>query len=110
VALLVSRSPEPLVRLPLVTDALDLAASPLLIYFTGYFTGGPASPVFPYVECSLLCAILRWRWRGTLGTAVAAPAAFIGMDGDAVAVVRDPDFEPNTFVGQSEFLAVGEGF
>ena len=43
------------------------------------FTEGSRSPFFVYFLFSILCATLRWQWRGTLWTAVGGLAAFIGL-------------------------------
>lgn len=100
--LLVWRSDATLGRLPLITHAFDLAVFSVFIYFTE----GSASPFFVYFVFSLLCATLRWRWRGTLWTAVAALAAFIGIGVYAAEVLRDPSFELNRFIIRSVYLAV----
>lgn len=54
--------------LGLITHLADLAAFTFLIQITE----GPASPYFLYFMFSLLSATLRWQWRGTLWTSVAA--------------------------------------
>ncbi len=56
-----------------LTHAVDLA----VFAYVMYLTGGDASPFFVLFVFSLLCAALRWQWRGTLWTAVAALAAFV---------------------------------
>src|SRR5690349_13715300 len=74
VALLVVRAPAPSNWLRLATHGFDLAFFSL---FT-YFTSGPAgSPFIAYFVFSMVAATLRWQWRGTLWTAVAALVAFL---------------------------------
>ena len=68
IALLVWRSHDPAGRQRVVTHAVDLAFFSLFIYFTA----GPASPFTVYFVFSMVCATLRWQWRGVLWTAVAS--------------------------------------
>jgi signal transduction histidine kinase len=102
VAVRVWRSPGPLARLPVVTHTVDLAVFSLFMYLTE----GPTSPFFAYFVFSLLAATLRWQWRGTLWTALAALALFCGMGVYAAEVLRDPQFELNRFIIRSVYLAV----
>lgn len=62
-------------RLGVVTHVVDLIAFTLFMYFTE----GPTSPFFLYFVFALLCAALRWQWRGTLWTTFATLTIFIGM-------------------------------
>lgn len=75
VALLVWRSDDPAGRQRAITHAVDLAFFSLFIYFTA----GPASPFTAYFVFSMVCATLRWQWRGVLWTAVASIAAFLAV-------------------------------
>lgn len=75
IALLVWRSENPGGRQRLVTHAFDLAFFSLFIYFTA----GPASPFTAYFVFSMICATLRWQWRGVLWTALASIAAYLGV-------------------------------
>lgn len=59
----------------LVTHAFDLAFFSLFIYFTA----GPASPFTAYFVFSMVCATLRWQWRGVLWTAVASIGAYLAV-------------------------------
>jgi signal transduction histidine kinase len=102
VALLVWSWHAPPGRLPLITHVLDMAAFSLLMDFTG----GPASPFFIYFVFSLVCATVRWQWRGTLWTALGTLAAFVGLSVYAVGVLGDPTFEPSRFIIRSAHLAV----
>lgn len=102
IALRVWRSDAALSRLGLATHIFDLAAFSLFMYFTE----GPTSPFFVYFVFSLVCATLRWRWRGTLWTAVAALATFIGLGVYASEVLHDPAFELNRFIMRSVYFGV----
>lgn len=79
-----------------------------LLFFAAfiYFTAGPASPFFAYFVFSLVCATLRWRWRGTLWTAVTALTAY-GLAGVHFwRILDDPHFELDEFIIRGGYLAV----
>ncbi len=101
-AVLAWRSPVPLRRLGLATHASDLWI--FLIFM--YFTEGPTSPFFAYFVFSLLCATLRWQWRGTLWTGLMALALYIGLGVYAGKVLRAPGLELNDFIIRSVYLGV----
>ena len=101
-ALLAWQSAVSLRRLSLTTHVLDLAFFSLLIYLSE----GPSSPFFVYFVFSLVCATLRWRWHGTLWTAVAALAMFVGMGVYGATLVRDPAFVLNRVVIRAVYLAL----
>src|SRR5262245_26912617 len=63
---------DSLARLRLASHVVDLAAFTVFMYFTE----GPTSPFFLYFVFALVCATLRWQWRGTPWTAAASLAAF----------------------------------
>jgi signal transduction histidine kinase len=96
------RSPAQSARLLLVTHILDLAVFAILMHFTE----GPISPFFVLLLFSLLCAALRWQWRGTVWTAGAALVIFVGMGAYETYVLRVPGFELNTFLIRTAFLIV----
>ena len=75
IALLVWRSDDPAGRQRAATHAVDLAFFSLFIYFTA----GPASPFTAYFVFSMVCATLRWQWRGVLWTAVASIGAHLAV-------------------------------
>ncbi len=79
-----------------------------LVFFSTfmYFTSGPASPFIAYFVFSLVCATLRWRWRGTLWTAVASLASFLGLGYYFSEVLRDPAFQLNEWVIRGVYMAV----
>lgn len=71
-----------------------------------YFTSGPASPFIAYFVFSLVCATLRWRWRGTLWTAIASLATFLALGYYFSEVLRDPTFQLNEWVIRAVYMAV----
>ena len=53
---------------PVATQALDLAA--FLVFM--YFTAGYGSHFFVYFTFWLVCATLRWQWRGAVWSGAVA--------------------------------------
>lgn len=92
----------PLVRLRLVTHALDLGMFALFIYFIE----GPTSPFFAYFVFAIICATLRWQWRGALWTAIVVIVAFVGIGVYAGEILQDPTFEVDRFIIRSVYLGV----
>jgi signal transduction histidine kinase len=79
-----------------------------LIFFSAfmYFTSGPASPFIAYYVFALVCATLRWQWQGTLWTAIASLASFLGLGYYFAERLRDPDFELNEFIIRGFYMGV----
>jgi signal transduction histidine kinase len=102
IALLVSRSDAPSNRQRLVTHCFDLIFFSLFIYFTS----GPASPWTAYFVFSLVCATLRWQWKGTLWTALVSIAVFMVLGIYFAEVAEDPAFQLYPLVVRSVYLAV----
>src|SRR5437867_2928375 len=102
VAALVWSWPTTPALLPPITHAFDLVAFSIFMYFTH----GPTSPFFVYLVFALLCATLRWQWRGTLWTAVAALVVLTGLGLYAAGVLHDPEFELDSFIIRSVYFAV----
>lgn len=102
ITLLVWRSDAPSNRQRLVTHCFDLAFFSLFIYFTA----GPASPFTTYFVFSMVCATLRWQGRGTLWTAVASLAAFLGIGLYFTEVASDPAFQIYPLIVRSVYLTV----
>ena len=90
------------IHLPLVIHAVDLTVFALLIFFTT----GPASPFFVYFIFSLVCATLRWQWRGTLYTAAAAMGIVLVMAIYPENLLRDPGFAMDRFIIRIGYLPV----
>ena len=102
VAALVWSWPTTPALLPRITHAFDLVAFSIFMYFTH----GPTSPFFVYLVFALMCATLRWQWRGTLWTAVAALVVLTGLGLYAAGILHDPEFELDSFIIRSAYLAV----
>jgi signal transduction histidine kinase len=102
IALLVVRAATVSGPQRLLTHAFDLVFFSL---FT-YFTAGPASPFIAYFVFSLVCATLRWQWRGTFWTALVALATFLGLGVYYAEVLRDPSFQLTPFIIRAVYLAV----
>src|SRR3989441_4900464 len=102
VAALVWSWPTTPALLPPITHTFDLVAFSTFMYFTH----GPSSPFFVYLVFALLCATLRWQWRGTLWTAVAALVVLTGLGLYAAGVLHDPEFELDSFIIRSVYFAV----
>jgi signal transduction histidine kinase len=91
-----------LVRQRLATHVVDLAFFSLFVYFTA----GPGSPFTVYFVFSLVCASLRWGWRGTMATAAAALAAFAGLALYFALVMRDPAVELQACIIRGVYMLV----
>jgi signal transduction histidine kinase len=102
IAVLVWRSHAPSNRQRLMTHCFDLVFFSLFIYFTA----GPASPFTAYFVFSLVCATLRWQWRGTLWTALASLAVFLGVGLYFTVVVADPAFQTYSLIVRGVYLSV----
>ncbi len=92
-------------RLGLVTHGVDLAIFTLF----QYFTEGATSPFFLYFTFALVCATLRWQWRGVLWTAPIALGAFLAMGIVASHILSHRDFEVHRFLIRGVYLAVIAG-
>ncbi|HNU83114.1 MAG TPA: hypothetical protein PKO05_06750, partial [Thermoanaerobaculia bacterium] len=105
VALLVWRALGNL-RLPgLLTHLVDLGFFSVFLYFTS----GPASPFFAYFVFALICATLRWQWRGAVWTAAACLAAFAGVSFYFAEVLADPSFESTQTIMRVLYMLVVAG-
>lgn len=89
-------------RTRLLTHVFDLVFFSLF----GYFTTGPASPFTIYFVFSLVCATVRWQWRGTLWTAIAAIVAFVGVGLYRGEVLQDPSFPLDSVIIRGVYLGV----
>ena len=102
VVIVVWASHGALVRVRVATHIVDLIMFSLFMYFIE----GPTSPFFAYFVFAIVCATLRWQWQGTLWTAVAVLAAFLGIGFYASEILQDPAFEVDRFIIRSVYLAV----
>ena len=88
--------------LQLVTHAIDMLVFAVLVFFTR----GTNSPFFVYFIFLLVCAALRWQWRGTLWTAAVALALTVAMAWYPINLLLDQDFEQNRFIIRILYLTV----
>lgn len=102
VALAVARAQAVPTGWRLATHVVDLLFFSLFIYFTA----GPASPFTAYFVFALVCATLRWQWRGTLWTAIACLVTFLGAGLYFGEVLHDPAFELHRFIIRGVYLGV----
>ncbi|HEV7668215.1 MAG TPA: sensor histidine kinase [Thermoanaerobaculia bacterium] len=102
IAALVWHSDAPAGRQRLITHAFDFVFFSLFVYFTA----GPASPFTTYFVFSMICATLRWQWRGALWTAVASLATFLALGLYFAEGLRDPAFAPTPFIVRGVYLVV----
>ena len=96
-------------HLSVVIHAVDLTVFALLMFFTK----GPASPFFVYFIFSLVCATLRWQWRGKMYTAAIALGIVMVMAVYPVNLLSDPEFEIDRFIiriGYLPFVAILLGY
>jgi len=89
-------------RSKIIAHALDLMVFAIIMFLTE----GPTSPFFVYFVFLLVCATLRWQWRGTLWTAVSVLATVIVMAFYPTYLLHDPNFELNRFIIRIVYLAV----
>jgi signal transduction histidine kinase len=89
-------------RLAVVVHSVDLTVFALLIFFTS----GPTSPFFVYFIVSLVCATLRWQWRGTLYTAAIAMGIVLFMAVYPKNLLNNPEFEVDRFIIRIGYLPV----
>src|SRR6266540_2442009 len=83
------------------THVVDLAMFSVFMFLTE----GPASPFFVYLVYSLICAALRWGWRGTVSTAAVAMGVLVALALYS-RFTGDPAFEPDRFFVRAVYLAV----
>jgi signal transduction histidine kinase len=92
----------PLARIRLLTHLFDLGIFAMFVFVSE----DPASPFFVFFVFSLLCATLRWRWRGVVATTVTAIVAYAGLGLYGRRVLEDPHFTSSTFIFRGVYLVV----
>ncbi len=83
-----------------LTQGVDLAVYSSILYFTA----GTTSPFIAYFVFAVICATLRWQWRGALWTAVTSLAAFFAIG--IYLLILEPGFEPYPLVVRGIYLGV----
>lgn len=101
IAVLVWRSDAPSERQRWITQAVDL----VFFSFFLYFTVGTANPFIAYFTFAVVCAALRWQWRGALWVAAASLACFLGI-GLYLAVTGTPGFDLYPLIVRGIYLAL----
>jgi signal transduction histidine kinase len=88
--------------LPVVSHAIDLLLFTLLMAFTR----GPGSPFFVLFVFAIVCATLRWQFRGAVYTAAISFALVIVTAVYPKHLFFEPSFELNRFIIRISYLAV----
>ncbi len=101
-AAVVWRASDPGGRERAVTHVLDLCFFALFVYFTA----GPASPFTTYFVFSMVCATLRWQWRGVLWTAIASIGVYLGIAFFLAEAPSAPRVEVYQIIVRVVYLAV----
>jgi signal transduction histidine kinase len=83
-----------------LTQIVDLAVFSAMLFFTA----GTTNPFIAYFVFAVICATLRWQWRGALWTAVASLSSFLAIG--FYLLLREPGFEPYPLVVRGIYLAV----
>ncbi|HEX3127886.1 MAG TPA: sensor histidine kinase [Thermoanaerobaculia bacterium] len=83
-----------------LTQAIDLAFFSAMLFFTA----GTTNPFIAYFVFSVICAALRWQWRGALWSAVASLGSFLAIG--FYLLLREPGFDPYPLVVRGIYLAV----
>lgn len=84
----------------LATQAVDLAFFSLMLFFTA----GTTNPFIAYFIFAVICATLRWQWRGALWTAAASLVLFLAIGLYLVAV--EPGFNAHPLAVRGIYLAL----
>ena len=81
---------------------VDLVVFAILMFLTQ----GPTSPFFVYFVFLLVCAALRWQWRGTLITAAIALTVVVAVAFYPRNLLLADGFELNRFIMRIVYLGV----
>ncbi len=84
------------------THAVDIGLFTIFIFFTE----GPTSPFFVYFLFAVLCATIRWKWRGAVHTSAIALIAFICLGLYTRYSDHSNSFELNTFIVRIIYLMI----
>jgi signal transduction histidine kinase len=84
----------------LATQAADLAFFSLMLFFTA----GTTNPFIAYFIFAVICATLRWQWRGALWTAAASLASFLAIG--LYLIFEEPAFNAHPLVVRGIYLAL----
>ena len=84
----------------LATQAVDLAFFSLMLFFTA----GTTNPFIAYFIFAVICATLRWQWKGALWTAVASLALFLAIG--LYLAAAEPGFNAHPLAVRGIYLAL----
>ena len=84
----------------LATQAADLAFFSLMLFFTA----GTTNPFIAYFIFAVICATLRWQWRGALWTAAASLGSFLAIG--LYLIFEEPAFNAQPLVVRGIYLAL----
>jgi signal transduction histidine kinase len=100
IASLVWRSGTSSERHRLLTQGMDLAFYSLMLLFTA----GTTSPFIAYFMFAVICATLRWQWRGALWTAAVSLVSFLAIG--LYLVLVEPGFNAHPLAVRGIYLAL----
>jgi signal transduction histidine kinase len=83
-----------------ITQAIDLAVFSAMLFFTA----GTTNPFITYFVFAVICATLRWQWRGAMWTAAGSLVSFLAIG--FYLVLWEPGFEPYPLVVRAIYLVV----
>jgi signal transduction histidine kinase len=82
------------------SQAADLAFFSLMLFFTA----GTTNPFIAYFIFAVICATLRWQWRGALWTAAASLVLFLAIG--LYLILEEPGFNVHPLVVRGIYLAL----
>jgi signal transduction histidine kinase len=100
IILLTWTRPDVVSRIVTATHVIDLGIFSLMYWLTQ----GPTNPFFVYFVFSIFCGALRWEWRGTLWTALAAVTLYLAIG--LYTGTHEVDFGLNRFIVNLVYLMV----
>jgi glucose-6-phosphate-specific signal transduction histidine kinase len=83
-----------------VTQAVDLAFFSLMLFFTA----GTTNPFIAYFIFAVICATLRWQWRGALWTAAVSLVSFLAIG--FYLLLEEPGFNAHPLAVRGIYLAL----
>ncbi|HVG09333.1 MAG TPA: sensor histidine kinase [Thermoanaerobaculia bacterium] len=100
IAVLVWRSGSSSERHRRLTQAIDLIFFSLMLFFTA----GTTNPFIAYFIFAVICATLRWQWRGALWTAAASLVSFLAIG--LYLILEEPGFNAQPLAVRGIYLAL----
>ena len=100
IALVVWRSGTSSERHKLASQTVDLAFFSLMLFFMA----GTTNPFIAYFIFGVICATLRWQWKGALWTAAASLGSFLGIG--LYLILEEPGFNAHPLAVRGIYLAL----